>query len=292
MLRSLVGPGDGTAQGGWMRMEQALSIRAQRELWSALARRDGAIPYSLLSTLVDAYLRVAAVRSTALGDPCDAVCLALVRSLADARSKNDERESPAQTQAALELKLQAFVVHPLVMPWAKRSIVDKAQRVVAKEEAVQYHGIAPAPASAAAMPVGTPVKKRPRLQAEPEEHEATEALTPEDSGPALSADVSRLTSFACCSSSDLRELFIVQIQERALVLAKQLAQLAAPEAQSNRSAVESVTSSTVQILQETMDAVGATQASNERSFLELCKALQLAATSDEVLFQIARCAAQ
>lgn len=76
-----------------------------------------------------------------------------------------------------------------------------------------------------------------------------------------------------------------------MVLAKQLAQLAAPEAQSNRSAAESVASSSVQILQETMDAVGATQASNERSFLELCKALQLSATSDEVLFQIARCVA-
>lgn len=162
-----------------MRMEQTLSIRAQRELWSALARRDGAVPQALLSTLVDAYLRVAAVRATALGDPCDAVSLALVRSIADARQQ-DGRENPAPA-SVLEQKLQTFVIHPLVMPWAKRSIVDAAKA----KEVVRLNGIAPSPVTA--TPVTTPVNKRPRLQIQPETHELAAS---QDSGPALTADVS------------------------------------------------------------------------------------------------------
>ncbi|TMW68565.1 hypothetical protein Poli38472_006033 [Pythium oligandrum] len=77
-----------------------------------------------------------------------------------------------------------------------------------------------------------------------------------------------------------------ELEQRATTIAKQMEQVAAPDAVMNQSKVQQVSVQASELLQQVMNAVETTAAENESMFALLCTKLQLPSTSDEVLFHL------
>uniref|UniRef100_K3X8M2 C3H1-type domain-containing protein n=1 Tax=Globisporangium ultimum (strain ATCC 200006 / CBS 805.95 / DAOM BR144) TaxID=431595 RepID=K3X8M2_GLOUD len=288
-----------------VQLEQVASIKAQREIWSALVRMSGGPLAQRCRRLALRFLQFADKERVHAADPvCRSLAQAIVVNMDSNNSNSSSRkadfeddEKLAKTKRDAEFKeaLRQLTFSRMSAPapsngsdlatlsqlklllkftrpnGSNASSIEQPQHLLKIAEPPTPQPVVPPPSSEASD--APPLKKHRGLvqnnQEEPERHvdlEGNNALSHDDVPVAATLSA--------------------EVEDKAAKLAKQLAQLATPEAQLQRATMDEVAASTVQLIQTTINATNTTHVANEPLFARLCTKLQLVNTSDEALFQI------
>ncbi|KAG3121145.1 hypothetical protein PI124_g707 [Phytophthora idaei] len=238
-----------------IRMEQ-LTLRVQREIWSALASEASPSADAAVE-LARSFLRVA-VRPRRRAT--DAVCLSLAKMVL--RGDADEEESENMTtEAAFRRRMRRLTLNRVKFPTQEDEdeIMYKSLPSNGRGEVLQ-----------ATETNSTRLNKRPRDEA------------PEDLMIGQNSRNNSPTSEPGVTAPE-RPPLTKEMEDRASGLAKQLVQLSRSEA---TAAVDDVATRAFDMLAEVVNDVHTTYAANERSFQYMCKVLCMDSTSDEALSQI------
>ncbi|KAG7392643.1 Zinc finger CCCH domain-containing protein 3 [Phytophthora pseudosyringae] len=245
-----------------IRMEQ-LSLRAQREIWSALA--SGASPSEdAAAGLARAFFRVAGRerrRAT------DAVCVSLARMVLRGEEEGEQSEvlQETTTDAAFRRRMRRLTLSRVKFPSPEDEDADTGQHS-------QSGGNKVARTAEAAYSL---LSKRSRANVS--EEQPPMEVTEESSRNKTRA------STETGGKTPERPPLTKEMEDRASGLAKQLGQL--PRAQAT-AAVDDVATRAFDMLAEVVNDAHTTYAANEQSFQCLCKVLRMDSTSDEALSQI------
>ncbi|RQM17136.1 hypothetical protein DD237_001916 [Peronospora effusa] len=239
-------------------MEQ-LPLRAQREIWSALA--SGASPNEAAAvSLARAFLRVVAQprRRTS-----DTVCVSLAKIVLSRGADEGENESAQGSTIAFRRRMRRLTLHRVQFP----SPLDE-------EDDVRLVGLQEILSSNAAMHTPSRLYKRHNDE------------VGDDPWPSKTEqNIRNNTPMPTLSATKLQErpLLTKEMEDRASVLSKLLVQLSRSDADA---AVDDVATRAFDMLAEVVNDVHTTYAANEQSFEYLCKLLRMDSTSDEALAHI------
>ncbi|KAL4169439.1 hypothetical protein KRP22_010359 [Phytophthora ramorum] len=237
-----------------IRLEQ-LSLRVQREIWSALA--SGASPSEDAAVdLARAFLRVAAQPR---GRESDAVCVSLARMMLTGEQKEIEATGADTVDAAFQRRMRRLTLSRVKFP----SQVEVDEFVATGlHKTLSSSGTG----SRSIQVTSSLLSKRSR---------ADEVNDTEQDSRGESAPTSAMPQE--------RPPLSKQMEDRASTLAKQLALLSRADA---TAAMSDVATRAFSILAEVVNDIHTTYAANERSFQYLCQMLRMHSTSDEALHQI------
>jgi len=293
------------------------TLRAQRELWSAVTSASASsVSVSSAHRLARAFLTSEAQR------PLDSVCVTLAQIVAD-RNENCKRMLLPASSDKLEAQAHSTDDENCEEVWEEiellgfyRAAFGRAEPPSDDEEvensSLEGDGVA-TPAEWLTQDTRTQgsragesleavtAAKKPRLMAPP-----SSATVPSSGRPSApvsvvesTAEVPSLPKEVRCLSTGVYEtspagLMVsmrgcrqLQLESRAVTVAKPLAQLARTDPQPTREAIDEAVKKATALLLEIVNDVHATHTASEYNFRSLCTLLQLEATSDEALFHIA-----
>ncbi|KAL4124803.1 hypothetical protein PRIC2_008397 [Phytophthora ramorum] len=237
-----------------IRLEQ-LSLRVQREIWSALA--SGASPSEDAAVdLARAFLRVAAQPR---GREGDAVCVSLARMMLTGEQKEIEATGADTVDAAFQRRMRRLTLSRVKFP----SQVEVDEFVATGlHKTLSSSGTG----SRSIQVTSSLLSKRSRAdEVNDTEQDSRGEAAPTSAMPQERPPLSK------------------QMEDRASTLAKQLALLSRADA---TAAMSDVATRAFSILAEVVNDIHTTYAANERSFQYLCQMLRMHSTSDEALHQI------
>ncbi|KAL4151656.1 hypothetical protein PRNP1_008598 [Phytophthora ramorum] len=237
-----------------IRLEQ-LSLRVQREMWSALA--SGASPSEDAAVdLARVFLRVAAQPR---GREGDAVCVSLARMMLTGEQKEIEATGADTVDAAFQRRMRRLTLSRVKFP----SQVEVDEFVATGlHKTLSSSGTG----SRSIQVTSSLLSKRSRAdEVDDTEQDSRGEAAPTSAMPQERPPLSK------------------QMEDRASTLAKQLAQLSRADA---TAAMSDVATRAFSILAEVVNDIHTTYAANERSFQYLCQMLRMHSTSDEALHQI------
>ncbi|KAH7479615.1 Zinc finger CCCH domain-containing protein 3 [Phytophthora ramorum] len=237
-----------------IRLEQ-LSLRVQREIWSALA--SGASPSEDAAVdLARAFLRVAAQPR---GRESDAVCVSLARMMLTGEQKEIEATGADTVDAAFQRRMRRLTLSRVKFP----SQVEVDEFVATGlHKTLSSSGTG----SRSIQVTSSLLSKRSRAdEVNDTEQDSRGEAAPTSAMPQERPPLSK------------------QMEDRASTLAKQLALLSRADA---TAAMSDVATRAFSILAEVVNDIHTTYAANERSFQYLCQMLRMHSTSDEALHQI------
>ncbi|KAG6618906.1 Zinc finger CCCH domain-containing protein 3 [Phytophthora cinnamomi] len=247
---------------------ELLSLRVQREIWSALA--SGASPSEDAAvSLARAYLRMA---TRPRRRESDAVCLALARMVMAAAVEQEGNEQ-VQVQAQENTTTDAAFRRRM-----RRLTLNRVRFPTPQEEEDRIY-ITAGPQKTLPLSGGVESKSSSRV------NKRSRANAPQDLVDLTDQDSKHSTPASTLPEVKAQERppLTREMEDRASALAKQLVQLSSSDP---IAVVDDVATRAYDMLTEVVNDVHTTYDANERSFQCLCQVLRMGSTSDEALFQI------
>ncbi|CAH0513337.1 unnamed protein product [Peronospora belbahrii] len=241
-------------------MEQ-LPLRAQREIWSALASNASRNEAAVVN-LARAFLRATAQPRR---HENDAVCISLARIVLSQVTGEQESEEAHGSTSAFRRRMRRLTLGQVQFPL----LLNRNDDV----QLVDRQGM-----SLSSMAMQSPARLNKRYR-----EKVSEDPWPCKTEQNIRENTPTPTLFA--TKLQERPLLTKEMEDRASGLSKLLAQLPRFDADAT---IDDVATRTFDMLAEVVNDVHTTYAANEQSFQYLCKLLRMDSTSDEVLARITR----
>ncbi|CAH0473354.1 unnamed protein product [Peronospora belbahrii] len=239
-------------------MEQ-LPLRAQREIWSALASNASRNEAAVVN-LARAFLRATAQPRR---HENDAVCISLARIVLSQVTGEQESEETHGSTSAFRRRMRRLTLGQVQFPL----LLNRNDDV----QLVDRQGM-----SLSSMAMQSPARLNKRYR-----EKVSEDPWPCKTEQNIRENTPTPTLFA--TKLQERPLLTKEMEDRASGLSKLLAQLPRFDADAT---IDDVATRTFDMLAEVVNDVHTTYAANEQSFQYLCKLLRMDSTSDEVLARI------